>query len=391
MSKRLVLLGSTGSIGVQALEVVRAQGYTVVALAARSNVTLLEQQIREFHPRAVALFDEAAARDLRIRVADLDVEVFSGMDGLCSLVQREDADVVLNAVVGMVGLLPTLTALKAGHDVALANKETLVAGGELVMQTAREQGRRILPVDSEHSAIFQCLQATARGAWTPPMSLSECGVRRAILTASGGPFFGKSKEELRTVTLEQALKHPNWSMGAKITVDSATMMNKGLELIEARWLFDLPEENIDIVVHRESVVHSLLEFEDHSVLAQLGVPDMRIPIQYALTWPDRAPSTVPTLDLAAFANLTFFAPDDEAFPTVGLCRRALRLGGAYPAALNAANEEANACFRAGKISFLQIAETVEAVLSRRFAPIHCLEDVLAVDEECRRLVQEWMR
>ncbi len=391
MSKRLVLLGSTGSIGVQALEVVRAQGYTVVALAARSNVTLLEQQIREFHPRAVALFDEAAARDLRIRVADLDVEVFSGMDGLCSLVQREDADVVLNAVVGMVGLLPTLTALKAGHDVALANKETLVAGGELVMQTAREQGRRILPVDSEHSAIFQCLQATARGAWTPPMSLSECGVRRAILTASGGPFFGKSKEELRTVTLEQALKHPNWSMGAKITVDSATMMNKGLELIEARWLFDLPEENIDIVVHRESVVHSLLEFEDHSVLAQLGVPDMRIPIQYALTWPDRAPSTVPTLDLAAFANLTFFAPDDEAFPTVGLCRRALCLGGAYPAALNAANEEANAGFRAGKISFLQIAETVEAVLSRRFAPIHCLEDVLAVDEECRRLVQEWMR
>lgn len=391
MSKRLVLLGSTGSIGVQALEVVRAQGYTVVALAARSNATLLEQQIREFHPRAVALFDEAAARDLRIRVADLDVEVFSGMDGLCSLVQREDADVVLNAVVGMVGLLPTLTALKAGHDVALANKETLVAGGELVMQTAREQGRRILPVDSEHSAIFQCLQATARGAWTPPMSLSECGVRRAILTASGGPFFGKSKEELRTVTLEQALKHPNWSMGAKITVDSATMMNKGLELIEARWLFDLPEGNIDIVVHRESVVHSLLEFEDHSVLAQLGVPDMRIPIQYALTWPDRAPSTVPTLDLAAFANLTFFAPDDEAFPTVGLCRRALRLGGAYPAALNAANEEANAGFRAGKISFLQIAETVEAVLSRRFAPIHCLEDVLAVDEECRRLVQEWMR
>lgn len=391
MSKRLVLLGSTGSIGVQALEVVRAQGYTVVALAAHSNATLLEQQIREFHPRAVALFDEAAARDLRIRVADLDVEVFSGMDGLCSLVQREDADVVLNAVVGMVGLLPTLTALKAGHDVALANKETLVAGGELVMQTAREQGRRILPVDSEHSAIFQCLQATARGAWTPPMSLSECGVRRAILTASGGPFFGKSKEELRTVTLEQALKHPNWSMGAKITVDSATMMNKGLELIEARWLFDLPEENIDIVVHRESVVHSLLEFEDHSVLAQLGVPDMRIPIQYALTWPDRAPSMVPTLDLAAFANLTFFAPDDEAFPTVGLCRRALRLGGAYPAALNAANEEANAGFRAGKISFLQIAKTVEAVLSRRFAPIHCLEDVLAVDEECRRLVQEWMR
>ncbi len=391
MSKRLVLLGSTGSIGVQALEVVRAQGYTVVALAAHSNVTLLEQQIREFHPRAVALFDEAAVRDLRVRVADLDVEVLSGMEGLCALARREDADVVLNAVVGMVGLLPTLTALKAGHDVALANKETLVAGGELVMQAAAENGTRILPVDSEHSAIFQCMQATAHGAWAPPMPSSGHGVRRAILTASGGPFFGKTKEELRAVTLEQALKHPNWSMGAKITVDSATMMNKGLELIEARWLFDLPEENIDIVVHRESVVHSLLEFEDHSVLAQLGVPDMRIPIQYALTWPNRAPSEVPLLDLAAFSRLTFFAPDDEAFPAIGFCRQALRMGGAYPAAVNAANEEANAGFRAGRITFLQIAEAVESVLSRRFAPIHCVEDVLAVDEECRRLVREWMR
>ena len=391
MSKRLVILGSTGSIGTQALDVARTQGYTVTALAAHSNAALLEEQIREFRPRAAALFDEAAARDLRIRVADLDVEILSGMDGLCALAQRDDADVVLNSVVGMVGLLPTLSALKAGHDVALANKETLVAGGELVMRTARENGVRILPVDSEHSAIFQCLQATAGGAWAPPMSSANMGLSRVILTASGGPFFGKTKDELRTVTLAQALKHPNWSMGQKITVDSATMMNKGLELIEAKWLFDVSEENIDIVVHRESVIHSLIEFDDNPVLAQLGVPDMRVPIQYALTWPARATSTVPKLDLAAFAKLTFFEPDDEAFPAVSFCRQALRQGGAYPAAVNAANEEANAGFRADKIGFLQIAEAVEAVLSRRLPPVDRVEDILAVDEDCRRVVREWMR
>lgn len=391
MSKRLVILGSTGSIGTQALDVARTQGYTVTALAAYSNAVLLEEQIREFRPRAAALFNEAAARDLRIRVADLDVEILSGMDGLCALAQRDDTDVVLNSVVGMVGLLPTLSALRAGHDVALANKETLVAGGELVMRTARENGVRILPVDSEHSAIFQCLQATAGGVWAPPMPTAGMGLQRVILTASGGPFFGKTKDELRTATLAQALNHPNWSMGQKITVDSATMMNKGLELIEAKWLFDVSQENIDIVVHRESVIHSLIEFDDNSVLAQLGVPDMRIPIQYALTWPGRAPSTVPRLDLSAFAKLTFFAPDDEAFPAVSFCRQALRQGGAYPAAVNAANEEANAGFRAGKIGFLQIAEAVEAVLSRRLPSVNCVEDILAVDEECRRIVREWMR
>ncbi len=391
MSKRLVILGSTGSIGTQALDVAREQGYTVTALAAHSNATLLEEQIREFSPRAAALFDEAAARDLRLRVADLDVEILSGMEGLCALAAREDTDVVLNSVVGMVGLLPTLSALNAGHDVALANKETLVAGGELVMRAARENGVRILPVDSEHSAIFQCLQATAGGAWAPPSKTEGMGLRRVILTASGGPFFGKTREELRTVTLEQALKHPNWSMGQKITVDSATMMNKGLELIEAKWLFDVSQENIDVVVHRESVIHSLIEFEDNSVLAQLGVPDMRIPIQYALTWPLRAPSSVPRLDLAAFAKLSFFAPDNRAFPAVELCRQALRQGGAYPAAVNAANEEANAGFRAGKIGFLQIGEAVEAALARSLPTIQCVDDVLAVDEECRRRVREWMR
>lgn len=391
MAKRLVILGSTGSIGTQALDVARLQGYTVTALAAHSNAALLEEQIREFRPRAAALFDEKAAADLRVRVADLNVKILSGMDGLCELARSEDADVVLNSVVGMVGLLPTLAAMEAGHDVALANKETLVAGGELVMRKAREKGVCLLPVDSEHSAIFQCLQATAKGAWAPPQSVDGMGVSRLILTASGGPFFGRSKAELETVTLADALKHPNWSMGQKITIDSATMMNKGLELIEAKWLFDLPQENIDIVVHRESVIHSLVEYKDNSVLAQLGVPDMRVPIQYALTWPERVPSPVPRLNLAEFGKLTFFEPDDEAFPMIAHCRRALSLGGAYPAAVNAANEQANAAFRAGKLGFLQIAEAVERTLALSLPAVTCVDDILAVDGECRRRVQDWMR
>lgn len=391
MSKRLVILGSTGSIGTQALDVAKQRGYTVVALAAHSNVTLLEEQIRQFHPKTAAVFDKTAAADLRVRVRDLSIEILEGMDGLCALAAREDADVVLNSVVGMVGLLPTLTALRAGHDVALANKETLVAGGEIVMRTARENGVRILPVDSEHSAIFQCLQATSAGAWAPPQSLQDMGVSRLILTASGGPFFGKTKDELRAVTLEQALKHPNWSMGPKITIDSATMMNKGLELIEAKWLFDLPQENIDIVIHRESVIHSLVEYADHSVLAQLGVPDMRVPIQYALTWPERVPSTVPRLDLASFAKLTFFDPDEDAFPMISYCRRALERGGAYPAAINAANEEANAGFRSGKIGFTQIGDAVASVLEKTLPTVSRVEDVLAVDEEIRQSVRDWMR
>ncbi len=391
MAKRLVILGSTGSIGTQALDVVRQQGYTVTALAAYSSAAVLEQQIREFHPRAVALYDETAARDLRLRVRDLPVEVLSGMDGLCALAAREDADVVLNSVVGMVGLLPTLAALRAGHDVALANKETLVAGGELVMRTAREHGVRLLPVDSEHSAIFQCLQATSAGCWAPPQPSDMLGIERLILTASGGPFFGYTREQLCAVTPAQALRHPNWDMGAKITIDSATMMNKGLELIEARWLFDIPQENIDIVVHRESVIHSLVEYADHSVLAQLGVPDMRVPIQYALTFPERAPSSVPRLDLATFGKLTFADPDDEAFPMIAYCRRALSQGGAYPAAVNAANEVANAAFREERIGFADIGGMVARILEERLPAVSCVDDILAVDEDCRRRVRNWMR
>ena len=386
--KRLVILGSTGSIGTQALDVAEKLHYPVLALAAYSNVTLLEQQIRAFSPRFAALFDESAANDLRARVRDLDVTILSGMDGLCELAALPEADMVLNSVVGMVGLLPTLAALRAGHDVALANKETLVAGGELVMRTAREHGAKLLPVDSEHSAIFQCLQGTAQGMWAPPASSRNLRLKKLILTASGGPFFGRSAKELETVTPADALRHPNWSMGQKITIDSATMMNKGLELIEARWLFDVDEENIDIVVHRESIVHSLIEYDDYSVLAQMGLPDMRIPIQYALTWPDRVISPVKRLDLAAVGSLSFFAPDDEAFPCMQLCRRALRKGGAYPAAVNAANEVANELFRKGKISFPNIGEYIGEVLERSLPVIVTEKDVLAVDEDCRRFTYE---
>lgn len=377
--KRLVVLGSTGSIGVQALEVAEKLGYTVAALAAGSRATELEEQIRAHRPRLAVLFDEAAAADLRLRVRDLPVTVLSGMEGLCAAAALEEADLVLNAVVGMVGLLPTLSAIEAGKDVALANKETLVAGGAFVMEAAARKGVRILPVDSEHSAIFQCLQGA------PP---TDRALRRLILTASGGPFFGRSAAELEQVTLADALQHPNWSMGAKITIDSATMMNKGLELIEAKWLFDLPPERIEIVVHRESVVHSLIEYEDHSVLAQLGLPDMRIPIQYALTYPERVPSPVGRLRLAEWGKLTFFEPDDRVFPAMNICREAIRRGGLYPAAVNAANEEAVALFREGRIGFTAIARLAAEVLERTLPRAESVEDVLQADRETRRLTRE---
>lgn len=388
--KGIVILGSTGSIGVQALDVIEQMGRSVLALAAHSQVDVMEGQIRRYRPQYAVMFNETAAEDLRVRVADCDTRILAGMDGLCTLASLPQADVVLNAVVGMVGLQPTLAALRAGHDVALANKETLVAGGELVMRTARENGVRLLPVDSEHSAIFQCLQGTRNGGWVPPMTAPD-GVRRLILTASGGPFFGKTADQLKTVTPADALRHPNWDMGAKITIDSATMMNKGLELIEARWLFDLPQENIDIVVHRESVIHSLVEFEDYSVLAQLGVPDMRIPIQYALTYPRRMPSSVKRLSLTEFGKLTFFEPDNQAFPCMDLCRRALQKGGGYPAAANAANEVANAAFRQGRIALPKIAECIEAALDMPLPPAITEQDILAIDAECRRLTDSFIQ
>ncbi len=388
--KRLAILGSTGSIGTQALDVAARLGYPVLALAAGSNDRLLEEQIRRFRPAYAALFDEKAAASLRVRTGDLPVRIFSGMDGLCEVAALEDADLVLNSVVGMVGLLPTLSAIRAGHDVALANKETLVAGGELVMEAARNQRVRLLPVDSEHSAIFQCLQGTAVGPWSPPAPLGEAGasIRRLILTASGGPFFGKTAEELRKVTPDQALCHPNWSMGAKITIDSATMMNKGLELIEARWLFDMAPDRIHIVVHRESVVHSLVEYEDGAVLAQLGAPDMMVPIQYAMTWPQRACSPVRRLDLREWGKLHFAEPDDEAFPCVRLCREAIRRGGLYPAAVNAANEEANLLFRQGRIGFMDIGCLAGQALDDSLPDGGQVEDVLQADAEIRRRTRE---
>ena len=372
--KRLVILGSTGSIGVQALQVAERLNYPVTALAAGHQVQPLETQIRRYRPRIAVLYDEKAAADLRVRVRDFPVKVLAGMDGLCEAAALKDADMVLNAVVGMVGLLPTLTAIEAGRDVALANKETLVAGGALVMEAAARRGVRLLPVDSEHSAIFQCLQGA------PP----DRAVRRLILTASGGPFFGRTTEQLRAIKPEQALKHPNWSMGAKITIDSATMMNKGLELIEARWLFDMPPERIDIVVHRESIVHSLVEYEDRAVVAQLGVPDMRVPIQYALTWPARCVSDVDVLDLTACGTLTFHRPDDETFPGMGICRKAITRGGLYPAAVNAANEQAVALFLAGKIGFLDIARLCGQALEWSLPVDNSVQGILETDRESRR-------
>lgn len=379
--KKLSLLGSTGSIGTQALQVVqnlREQGekWEVAALAARSSVNRLEEQARKFHPEVVAVFDEGAALSLRQSLRDTDIQVLSGMEGLCEAAAWPGADLTLNAVVGMVGLQPTLAALQAGKVLALANKETLVAGGAIVMEAARKRSLPILPVDSEHSAIFQCLQGCPeRGA-----------LKKLVLTASGGPFFGRSRQELAGVTREQALRHPNWDMGAKITIDSATMMNKGLEVMEASWLFDLPEHRIEVVVHRESVIHSMVEYQDNAVVAQLGVPDMAVPIQYALTYPRRMPSPAGELDLCALGKLTFYPPDREAFPCLELCREALRRGGLVPAAANGANEQAVALFLEGKIGFLDIPRLVEAAMDRQAPGVVTLETVLEADQEARAFV-----
>ena len=378
-AKNLVILGSTGSIGTQALEVAQQAGYRVVGLAAARQVDLLEKQIRAFAPGVVAMYDETAANELRERVADLSVRVLSGMDGLCELAALPQADMVLNAVVGMVGLRPTLAAVAAGHDVALANKETLVAGGAFVMDAVRRAGVKLLPVDSEHSAIFQCLQGC------PP----ERRIQRLILTASGGPFFGRSREQLEGVTLADALNHPNWSMGQKITIDSATMMNKGLELIEAAWLFDMPPEKIDIVVHRESIIHSLVEYDDNAVLAQLGTPDMRVPIQYALTWPERMPSPAKKLDLLSCQPLTFHKPDMETFTCLKDGIAAAKMGGLYPCIFNAANEQAVELFLQDKIGYLDIFKAVHESLSHftNASDYSTVEDVLAQDKETRAFVR----
>lgn len=378
MKRCLSILGSTGSIGTQTLDVVRGLGLAVCALAANSNITLLENQIREFKPELVAVFDIDAAKKLKIAVADTPVRVVGGMAGLCEAAAVSGADLIVNAVVGMVGLKPTLAAIAAGKDVALANKETLVAGGSLVMKAAKENSVRIFPVDSEHSAIFQCLQGCPE----------KKALKRLILTASGGPFFGKTKEELRDITPQQALKHPNWHMGAKVTIDSATMMNKGLEIMEASWLFDMPSSRISVVVHRESVVHSMIEYEDNSVIAQLGLPDMRIPIQYAVTWPQRVPSPVGQLDLTDYGKLTFYKPDSETFTCLAACRKAIERGGLAPAAANGANEVAVKLFLNQQISFLRIGELVAQAMENQpdVREISSIDDILNADTYAREYV-----
>lgn len=376
MKKHLSILGATGSIGTQTIDILSSIDAEVVALTTNRNIKLLEQRARALHPKLCVAFDETAARDLKIALADTDITVMSGMDGLVAAATHPDCDTVVTAVVGMVGLLPTLAAIDAGKDIALANKETLVCAGGLVMEAARKKGVHILPVDSEHSAIFQCVQACQGN----PLD-------KIILTASGGPFFGKTAEELRTVTREQALKHPNWSMGAKITTDSATMMNKGLELIEAMWLYDLPQEKIEIVVHRESIIHSLIEFVDGAVLAQLGVPDMRLPIQYALTYPARVPCKVPRLSLAEVGKMTFYPPDDKAFPAMNLARQAASRKGNAGAVLNGANEAAVGLFLADKLPFWRIPELVAQTMERiPFVNDPTLDDILTSDREAREAV-----
>ena len=379
MKQNIAILGSTGSIGTQSLEVVDKLGLQVSALTAANNIALLEQQARKYKPALAVVFREDKARELKIALADTSVRVLSGMEGLIEAATLPQAELVLNAVVGMVGLQPTIAAANAKKDIALANKETLVAGGDLVTDAVRDNGVKLLPVDSEHSAIFQCLQGM------PDKKV----LKKLILTASGGPFFGRTTDELRDVTVEQALNHPNWSMGAKITIDSASMMNKGLEIIEAGRLFGVSGDDIDVVVHRESIIHSLVEFTDNSVLAQLGVPDMRIPIQYAITYPMRYESPVAELNLAQIGKLSFFEPDYDTFQCLRACKKAFAMGGAATAIANGANEEANALFRQGKIRFLDIGELVMGAVDAvpNFTP-SCVQDILDVDAQARQYVRD---
>lgn len=375
--KSIVILGSTGSIGTQALEVAKRDGYNVTGLAAGKNAKLLEQQAREFLPDAVAMFDETAARELKLRLSDTDIKVFSGIDGVCELASMQ-CDTVLDSIVGIAGLKPALSAITAGNTLALANKETLVAGGDIVNAEAKKHGVKIIPVDSEHSAIFQSLQGA------PDKSL-----KKILLTASGGPFYGRSRKELENVTVKDALNHPNWSMGAKITVDSATLMNKGLEVIEAVHLFGVKASAIEVLVHRQSILHSGVELSDGAVIAQLGTPDMRLPIAYALTYPNRSETAFEHLSLANVGTLTFEKPDTETFKCLPLCISAINAGGVAPAAVNGANEEAVRLFLEGKIKFLQIAELVEkAFISVNNKNDFTLEDVFEADKSARILVRE---
>lgn len=375
--KKIAILGSTGSIGTQSIDVAQKHGYKVTTLTAHSNAKLLEEQARLLNPEMVALYDEEGAKALKHSLKDTDIKVLSGIDGICECAAETDAHTVINAIVGMAGLRPTLAVINAGKQLALANKESLVAGGQLVTDAAKRNNVPILPVDSEHSAIFQCLEGKP----------SNKALKKIILTASGGPFFGKTKAELENVTAADALKHPNWSMGAKITIDSATMFNKGLELIEAVWLFDLSPDMVDIIVHRESIVHSMIEYSDNSVIAQLGLPDMRIPIQYALTYPERYESPVGEIDFASLTKLSFYKPDYDTFRCIDICRNAIAQGGLMPAAVNSANEEVNALFRMGKVKFNDIPDLIlEGASKAKKADIFTVDDIDETDKAVREAV-----
>lgn len=379
MVKAISLLGSTGSIGRQTLDVCREQGIRVAALTARTSVDLLERQAREFRPRLVAVNDLEPALELAKRLAGLDIEVAYGLDGLRRAASLPESDAVVTAVVGMAALLPTMAAIEAGKRVAFANKETLVCAGELVMETAKRYGAEIIPVDSEHSAIFQCLQG----------SRDRGEIKRLILTCSGGPFFGLSREEVAKKTRADALRHPNWTMGEKITIDCATLMNKGLEFIEAMRLFRVTPDQIEVVIHRQSIIHSMVEFRDGAVLAQMGTPDMRLPIRYALTYPYREKSELPALDLLRCPPLTFAPPDLEAFPCLQMAMDCARTGGTSCAVLNGANEAAVELFRQERISFGQIPDLVAKALDQ-IPVIHhpAMDEILEADQKARACVLE---
>ena len=376
--KNIVILGSTGSIGTQTLDVVRSHpgDFCVTALSAGSNIELLEKQIREFSPKIAAVGSEELAKELRVRVADRDVQVLSGMEGLLEMAVQPEMEILVTAIVGMIGIRPTMEAIRAGKDIALANKETLVTAGHLIMPLAKEHQVRILPVDSEHSAIFQCLHGEEHRA-----------VEKLLITASGGPFRGRSRSELAGVTLQDALKHPNWSMGQKITIDSATLVNKGLEVMEAKWLFGIGLDQIQVVVQPQSIIHSMVEFCDGAVMAQLGTPDMRLPIQYALYYPERRYLEGERLDFRRLTQITFEEPDMETFEGLPLALRAARAGGSMPTVFNAANERAVAKFLKGEIGFLDIYEIIRASMERHpVIPEPGLEEVLQTEQE----TYEWI-
>ncbi len=370
--KKIGILGSTGSIGTQTLDIVRKEkDLEVVSLAAGSNVSLLEAQIREFRPKIAALREERAAADLRTRVQDLPVRIVSGMEGLLEVAAAEEMEVLVTGIVGMIGIKPTIAAIEAGKDIALANKETLVTAGHIIMPLAKRKGVSILPVDSEHSAIFQSMHGENRAR-----------VEKILLTASGGPFRGKSREELADMTVEDALKHPNWSMGKKVTIDSASLCNKGLEVMEARWLFDVSLSQIEVVVHPQSILHSAVQYADGGVMGQMGVPDMKLPIQYALFYPDRRPMDIGRVDLCKLGSLTFEKPDTETFQGLALAYRAAERGGSLPTVFNAANEKAVALFLDKKIRFLEIPELIGAAMdAHQVTENPTVEEILAAETE----------